>query len=90
MRRFINVMVIHYVGESDFIMFLPLFRKEIEVGNMPTYGYASWHDRFQLLAKKKQLYGEYSKKYTCVKDLDKTNFERKKIGLPRLKENKCN
>jgi hypothetical protein len=51
--------------------------------------YAIWMDRYLLMEGKPQLYGEYNKAYPCVKDLNKSNKERKKLGLEPLKENRC-
>ncbi len=80
---------LHLMGENNFIKFLPIFKSELEKGNMPAGEYAQWYDRNQLIQNKKQLYGEYDVINPCVENLELTNIERKKIGLNQLNNNNC-
>ncbi|MEM7105237.1 MAG: hypothetical protein AAF502_19015 [Bacteroidota bacterium] len=84
-----NYLLLHFLSEVDFELLNPIFLEEIKKGNMPGHLYASWFDRILYANGLPQLYGEYLKEYPCVEDLEKTNMERKKIGLKKLKENRC-
>ena len=84
-----NYILLHFLSEEDFKILNPVFLNEIEKGNMPGKVYASWFDRILFVSGEPQLYGEYISKYPCVENLTKTNEARKKIGLKKLKENKC-
>lgn len=80
---------LHLIGNLYFDKLLPIFKKELEIKNMPPNEYARWFDRNNLISKKQQLYGAYHAKYPCVESIEKTNIERKKIGLKPIKKNKC-
>ncbi len=82
-------LALHLMGKNNFEKLLPIFSSELEKGNMPPSEYANWYDRNQIIAKKKQLYGEYDKKFPCVENIEKTNLARKKIGLRLIKRNNC-
>lgn len=79
---------IHLCSEKEFNQLLPLFKKEVELGNFPPLNYAQWYDRCMQTQNKKQLYGEYISN-PCVENLEITNQEREKIGLKKLKKNNC-
>lgn len=84
-----NVLLLHQLGVDNYKRFNVLFLTEIKKGNMHGGDYAMWMDRYLLIEGKPQLYGEYNKAYPCVEDLNKSNKERKKLGLEPLKENRC-
>ena len=54
---------------------------------MPGKIYAAWYDRILYTKGNAQLYGEYITKYPSVENLEKTNSERKKISLKKLRKN---
>ncbi|MCA6438209.1 MAG: hypothetical protein IM600_15900 [Bacteroidetes bacterium] len=80
---------LHLMGENIFKKWLPILTMELKKGNIGASEFARWYDRNMLILGKKQLYGEYNPVVPCVEDLTKTNIERKKIGLKRLKNNNC-
>lgn len=85
-----HILIFHLVRPTQFEILLPIFKNEVKKGNLPASEYACWYDRCQLsMNGKKQLYGEYDREYPCVEDLKETNKARRKIGLYKLKENKC-
>lgn len=81
--------LLHFLSEEDFELLNPIFLDEIKKGNMPGEIYASWFDRILHVKGELQLYGEYLSNRPCVENLEKTNIARKKIGLKRLRKNKC-
>lgn len=84
-----SYLILHLTGEIEFEKYLAIFRQQLVIGNMPPTDYASWYDRCQVIMQKKQLYGEYNRQFPCVENIDSTNIERKKIGLKKIKTNKC-
>ena len=84
-----NYILLHFLSEEDFELLNPIFLDEIKKGNMPGEIYASWFDRILYVKGELQLYGEYLSNRPCVENLEKTNIARKKIGLKRLRKNKC-
>ena len=84
-----NNILLHFLSKEDFELLNPIFLDEIKNGNMPGEIYAAWYDRILYVEGNPQLYGEYITKYPCVESLEKTNSERKKIGLKRLRKNNC-
>jgi len=84
-----DYILLHFLSSEDFELLNPIFLDEIKKGNMPGEIYASWYDRIQYINGYPQLYGEYITKYPCVESLEKTNSERKKIGLKRIRKNNC-
>lgn len=88
-NSFSGLITIHMVGKKEFDELLPIFKQELHKRNMPANEFAAWYDRCQLNMNKQQLYGEYNSEYPCVANLVITNQERKKIGLKKIKKNKC-
>ena len=84
-----NYILLHFLSEEDFELLNPIFLDEIKKGNMPGEIYASWFDRILYVKGELQLYDEYLSNRPCVENLEKTNMARKKIGLKRLRKNKC-
>jgi hypothetical protein len=84
-----NWITLHFVSKTDFDTFFTLFETELHKKNMPPKIFASWYDRCQVVIGKKQFYGEYNKTYPCVENLIETNQARIKIGLKRIKINRC-
>jgi len=84
-----DYILLHFLSEEDFELLNPIFLDEIKKGNMPGEIYASWFDRILYVKGELQLYGEYLSNRPCVENLEKTNMARKKIGLKRLRKNKC-
>ncbi|MGB1004604.1 MAG: hypothetical protein ACPGVC_10250 [Salibacteraceae bacterium] len=84
-----NYILLHFLSEEDFELLNPIFLDEIKKGNMPGKIYAAWYDRILYVNGKPQLYGEYITKYPCLESLEKTNSERKKIGLKKIRKNNC-
>ena len=84
-----NYILLHFLSEEDFELLNPIFLDEIKKGNMPGEIYASWFDRILYVKGELQLYGEYLSNRPCIENLEKTNMARKKIGLKRLRKNKC-
>lgn len=84
-----SYMSLHFTGEKEFKELFPVFQIELRRKNIPSVEFAAWYDRCQKEMGKKQLYGEWDKNFPCVEDLDVTNIERIKIGLGKLKNNKC-
>ena len=84
-----SILLTHLTDKIRFNRYHDLLKMELEKGNLPPSEYASWYDRCQLTMKNQQLYGEYDKIYPCVENLTLTNYERKKIGLKKLKVNNC-
>ncbi len=82
-------LTLHFLGGWYFDKLYPIFDLELKKGNMPADEFARWYDRTQLVSKKKQLYGEYDKQFPCVDNIEKTNIERKKIGLKSINKNNC-
>ena len=84
-----DYILLHFLSEEDFELLNPIFLDEIKKGNMPGEIYASWFDRILYVKGELQLYGEYLSNRPCIENLEKTNMARKKIGLKRLRKNKC-
>jgi hypothetical protein len=82
-------LLLHFANDEGFELLNLIFLKEIKKGNMPGQIYAEWYDRILYDKGERQLYGMYNQKFPCVENIEKTNIERKKIGLKKLKENNC-
>tara|TARA_Y100000589_G_C26992207_1_gene563101 strand:+ start:167 stop:793 length:627 start_codon:yes stop_codon:yes gene_type:complete len=87
--RTTTYLLLHFTSDEDFKLLNPILIKELKTGNMPGQIYAEWFDRRLHDSGQNQLYGAYNSKYPCVANLEKTNIERKNIGLKKLKENNC-
>ena len=84
-----NTLRLHYVNANQFKELSPIYRMELDKGNLSSEEFASWYDSCLIRLRKKQMYGEFEKKYPCVLNIKETNIERIKIGLKPLKENNC-